>query len=81
MRFGMFQLFVNFLAAIIVETYWKRNYVLGKYIGIYFIFQIDIRIVLKFLEMGRREKCKTVTFKRIPGERVHHLNQRHRPAA
>ena len=75
MRFGMFHIFVNFIPAIVIETHWKRNYVPPEYIGIDFIFQVDVRIILEFLEMRRGKKRKTVTFERLPGERIHHLNQ------
>ena len=62
MGFGMLQFHMNAASGIIIEAYRERNFTLRNDVGINFIFKIDIRTVLEFVQVGRGKKCKAVSF-------------------
>ena len=53
----MLNILDNLVSAVKVETKWKWNYMLHDDFGINFIEKINFWVVLKLLQMRRRQKC------------------------
>ena len=66
---------VDLVANIVVEPYRERNDVFGYYIGINFLYEVNLRVILEFFQVRRREKCKPVALQHTLRKCVHHLNQ------
>lgn len=64
-RLGMIQFLGWVVSSIVIETHGDRNNVFGYYVSINFIVEIDIRIVLKLLQVRRGEECKSMTLQRL----------------
>ena len=72
---GMYQLLVGVVPNVIIKTYWERNDVLGYYVRVNLVIEIDVRVVLELFKVGGWKKCKPVVLQRFVREFVHHLNQ------
>jgi len=75
MRYGVFQFPEDLCTSIEIKAQWKWHNVLHDDFGVHLIRDVDLRVVLKLLKIGRGKKRQAMRFDSFVIEAVQHMDQ------